>query len=157
MLSSDYELIWTVEGASYVDVMTKYYAYLDWGEYRPEWPDWEAIPFFYNDAIEVLRALPKQIKPLSEITIFADGHTEPSLLSPIPLITIQNHAVWSVNVWILYDFGGHGEPPLNEPELIAAVTALIRQTKPNLLESVKSTHLICPIDIAERMLWVIDN
>lgn len=157
MLSSDYELIWIVEGVSYLEVMTKYYAYLDWGEYRSKWPDLEVIPFFYNDAIDVLKKLPKQIKPFSQIKIYADGHTEPSIPSPIPLITIQNQAVWSVNVRFMADFGGHGEPPVNEPGLIVAATELICQTKPHLLESVNSISLICPIDIAEQMLWIVED
>jgi hypothetical protein len=34
MLSSDYELIQIIEGVSDLEIMTKYYAYMDWGEYR---------------------------------------------------------------------------------------------------------------------------
>ncbi len=155
MLSADYELIQIIEGVSEFEIMTKYYAYMDWGEYRSEWPDLAAIPYFYRDAIEVLKSLPKKIKPLSEIIIYADGHTEPPIPSPIPMITIQDRAVWSVNVRVLYDFGGHGEPPVNEPELIAVADELIRQHQPELLSRVNSTSLICPIEIAERMLWTL--
>jgi hypothetical protein len=154
MLSPDYELIQIIEGVSDLEIMTKYYAYMDWGEYRSEWPDLAVIPYFYNDAMEVLKALPKQIKPLSEITIYADGHTEPPIPSPIPLITIQDRTVWSVNVRLLYDFGGHGEQPINERELIAAADELIRSSKPDLLDRFNSTNLICPIEIADQMLWV---
>jgi hypothetical protein len=85
---------------------------------------------------------------------YADGHTVPSIPSPIPLIMIQDRTVWSVNVRILYDFGGHGEPPLNESELIATAAELIRKTKPDLLNRTNSTALICPIDLAEQMLWI---
>jgi hypothetical protein len=157
MLSSDYELIQIIEGGSELEIMTKYYAYMDWGEYRSEWPDLAVIPYFYRDAIEVLKALPKQIKPLSEIIIYADGHTEPPIPSPIPLITIQDRAVWSVEIKILYDFGGHGELPINERELIAAADELIRSSRPDLLDRVNNTSLICPIDLADRMRWVAES
>jgi hypothetical protein len=154
MLSADYELIWTVEGVSYFEVMTKYYTYMDWGEYRCEWPDLSVIPFFYNDAIEVLKALPKKIRPLSEISISADGQTNPLIPSPIPLIEIRDLVVWSVKVWIFGDFGSHSESPLNQPELITAAAALICSTQPDLLNRRTPTLLICPIEIAEQMVWI---
>jgi hypothetical protein len=154
MLCKDFELIWTIEGVSYFEVMTKYYAYLDWGEYRSAWPDLAVIPFFYNDAIEVLKALPKKIKPLSEIIITADAQTNLPILSPIPLIELRNRTIWSVKVWIFGDFGSHSQSPLNEPELITAAAELIHTTQPELLDRVESIKLICPIEIAERMLWI---
>jgi hypothetical protein len=154
MLSPDYELIWTVEGVSDFEVMTKYYAYLDWGEYRSEWPDLAVIPFFYRDAIEVLKTLPKKVKPLSEISIAADCQIDPPIPSPIPLITIQDREILAVKIWIFGDFGTYTQSPLNEPELIVAATELIHNTQPNLLELVNSTYLICPIEITDRMLWI---
>jgi hypothetical protein len=153
MLAPGAKKIWTVSGLSHLDVMTKYYAYMDWGEYRSDWPDLDAIPFFYRDAMAVLTALPKSIKPLREIKIYADGHRVPAIPNPIPLITIQDRAVWSVNVWVFGDFGGHGEPPLNEPELITMADELLRRTKPHVFRRLRAA-LICPIDIAERMRWV---
>ncbi len=153
MLPPDAEIIQIIEGVSEFEIMTKYYACMDWGEYRSIWPDLAAIPYFYRDAIEVLKTLPKKIKPLSEITIDADGHSEPLIPSPIPLLRIQDCAVLAVNIWVFGDFGGHSESPLNEPELIAAAETLIINTKPDLLNHVESTTLICPIDIAEQMLW----
>jgi hypothetical protein len=154
MLSADYELIWTFEGVSHFEVMTKYYAYLDWGEYRSEWPDLAVIPFFHRDAIELLQTLPKKVKPLSEIIISADGQIDPPIPSPIPLITIQDREILAVKIWIFGDFGKHTQSPLNEPELIVAAAELIRNTQPNLLELVNSTYLICPIEIANPMLWI---
>jgi hypothetical protein len=154
MLSADYELIQIIEGVSDLEIMTKYYAYMDWGEYRSEWPDLAVIPYFYNDAIEVLKALPKKIKPLSEITISAVGQTNPLIPSPIPLIEIRDLVVWSVKVWIFGDFGSHSESSLNQPELIAAATALIYSTQPDLLNQRAPTLLICPIEIAEQMVWI---
>jgi hypothetical protein len=154
MLSPDYELIWTVEGVSDFEVMIKYYAYLDWGEYRSEWPDLAVIPFFYRDAIEVLKTLPKKVKPLSEISISADGQIDLPIPSPIPLITIQDREVLAVKIWIFGNFAKHSQSPLNEPELIVAAAELIRNIKPESLELVNSTHLICPIEIADRMLWM---
>jgi hypothetical protein len=154
MLSSDYELIQIIEGVSDFEIMNKYYAYMDWGEYRSEWPDLAVIPFFHREAIDGLQALPKKVKPLNQVTIAVDGQTDPSIPSPIPLIELRDRAVWSVKIWIFGDFGSHSESPLNEPELIPVAEELIRQTKPELLDTVKSTKLICPIEIAERMLWI---
>jgi hypothetical protein len=154
MLSSDYELIQIIEGVSDLEIMNKYYAYMDWGEYRSEWPDLAVIPFFHRDAIELLKTLPKKIKLLSEIKIVANGQIDPPIPSPIPLITIQDREILAVKIWIFGDFGTHTQSPLNEPELIVAAAELIHNIKPNLLELVKSIYLICPIEIADRMLWI---
>lgn len=154
MLSSDYELIQIIEGVSDLEIMNKYYAYMDWGEYRSEWPDLAVIPFFHREAIDGLQTLPKKVKPLNQVMIAADGQTDPSIPSPIPLIELRDRAVWSVKIWLFGDFGRHSESPLNEPELIAAAAELIRQNEPELLDIVESTKLICPIEIAERMLWI---
>jgi hypothetical protein len=109
---------------------------------------------FHRDAIEVLQALPKKVKPLSEIKIPANGQIDPPIPSPIPLITIQDREILAVKIWIFGDFGTHTQSPLNEPELIIAAAELIHNTKPNLLELVNSTYLICSIEIADRMLWI---
>jgi hypothetical protein len=154
MLPPDAEIIQIIEGVSEFEIMTKYYACMDWGEYRSIWPDLAAIPYFYRDAIEVLKALPKKIKPLSKINIYVDGRSEPSIPSPIPLIKIQDRAVWSVNIGVFGDFGKHSESPLNETELIAAAETLIINTKPDLLNHEESTTVICSIDVAEQMLWI---
>ncbi len=168
MLSADFELIQIIEGVSELEIMTKYYAYMDWGDYRSEWPDLAVIPYFYRDAIEVLKSLPRlknsprKIKSLSQIIIDADGHTEPNIPSPIPLITIQDWAVLSVKIWIFGDFGRHSQSPLNEPELITVATELIFRDQPDLLNSLavttgdrmESTMLICPIKIADQMIWI---
>ena len=34
-LSQQAELVWTVEAPSWLEAMIAFYAYLDWGEYRP--------------------------------------------------------------------------------------------------------------------------
>jgi hypothetical protein len=109
---------------------------------------------FHRDAIELLQALPKKVKPLIKITIAADGQIDPPIPSPIPLITIEDREILAVKIWIFGDFGTHTQSPLNEPELIVAATELIHNTKPNLLELVNSTYPICPIEIADRMLWI---
>jgi hypothetical protein len=153
LLPPDAEIIQIIEGVSEFEIMTKYYAHMDWGEYRSIWPDLAAIPYFHRDAIEVLNALPKKIKPLSEVKIHADGHSEPPILSPIPLIKIQDCAVFSVAIMVFGDFGEHSESPLNEPELMVAAATLIISTQPDLLNQVGSTALICPIHIVEQMLW----
>lgn len=35
-LESEAELIWTVEANSHFEAMTKYYEFMDWGEYKTE-------------------------------------------------------------------------------------------------------------------------
>lgn len=35
-LESEAELIWTVEADSHFEAMTKYYEFMDWGEYKTE-------------------------------------------------------------------------------------------------------------------------
>lgn len=39
LLGKEAKLVWTVEAESSFEAMTKYYEYMDWGEYRSEWPD----------------------------------------------------------------------------------------------------------------------
>ncbi len=36
--------MWTVEAGSHVDAMTKYYAYMGWGEYATE-HEWDYQPY----------------------------------------------------------------------------------------------------------------
>ena len=36
MMEEGAELIWTVEADSYFEAMTKYYEFMDWGEYKTE-------------------------------------------------------------------------------------------------------------------------
>jgi hypothetical protein len=134
--------------------MSKYYAHMEWGNYHSDCPDLDAVPFFYTDALETLAALPKNVKPLSEFNIFADGHSEPPRPGPIPCILIQEGAVFAVNIHVFGDFCGHGEPPLNHVALIAEAQALIAQTKPHLFKRRNAVSLICPKQLAEEMIWV---
>jgi hypothetical protein len=154
MLPPNSEIIHIIDGVSHIDVMNQYYALMDWGEYHALWPHLDNIPIFFNDAIEVLKTLPKSIKPLQEIEIYADGHSEPALPGSIPLIKIQDKAVFSVGVHIFGDFGGYAEEPLNVVDLMAEANLLVRNTRPNLLDAVQSKFLVCPIELAEKMLWI---
>lgn len=44
LLSKDAKLVWTVEAESHFEAMTKYYEYMDWGEYRSEFPELDKKP-----------------------------------------------------------------------------------------------------------------
>lgn len=44
-LHPEAELIGTILGSSYFEAMTRYYEFMEWGEYRTEWPqDKELYP-----------------------------------------------------------------------------------------------------------------
>lgn len=47
LLGTGSELIWTVEADSYFEAMTKYYEFMDWGEYKIP-PDWEDLKEPYS-------------------------------------------------------------------------------------------------------------
>jgi hypothetical protein len=148
-------VIWRVAGKSHIDVMTQYYAYMGWGDYQTDWPDLDAVPYFYTYGMETLAALPKSWKPFREFKIFADGSTKPLIPGPaIPHICVQDGAVFSVGVQVFGDFGGHGERPQNVKELMTEAQTLIAKTKPHLFKRRACTFLICPQEMAERMLWV---
>jgi hypothetical protein len=143
------------QAKSHIDVMTQYYAYMGRGTYTSDWPDLDAVPFFYNYAMETLKSLPKIWKPLREFKIIADGSSRPQIPGPaIPRISVQDGAVFGVDVWIFGDFGGYGEPPLNVEELMGEAQELVARTKPHLFKRKSMVSLICPQDLAERMLWV---
>ncbi len=149
------KVVWRVAGKSHLDVMSQYYAHMGWGEYRSDWPDLDSIPYFYTYAMETLAALPKHWKPLREFKIFANGSSKPFIPGPtIPKIIVQDGRVLAVVVQVFGDFGGHGEPPLNSQELIAEAQLRVAQAKPHLFKRRGSASLICPKDMAERMLWV---
>jgi hypothetical protein len=148
-------VVWRVAAKSHIDVMTKYYSHMGWGEYRSDWPDLDAVPFFYTYAMETLAALPKSWKPLREFKVFADGSSKPAIPGPaIPRILIQEGAVFQVDVQVFGDFGGHGEPPLNVDALVIEAQVLIERTKPHLFKRRACVSLICPKETADRMLWV---
>jgi hypothetical protein len=147
-------VVWYVEALSHLDLMTKYYAHMNWGDYHSDWPDLDAVPFFYTYAMETLAALPKNIAALREYKIYGDGSCKPAIAGPMPRILIQNRAVFAVDIHVFGEFGGHGERPLNESALIAEAQQLIQQTKSHLFRRRHCISLICPKTIAERMLWV---
>jgi hypothetical protein len=143
------------QAKSHIDVMTQYYAHMDWGTYTTDWPYLDATPYFYTYAMETMAMLPKTWKPMREFKIIADGSTRPQLPGPaIPRISVQDGAVFGVDVWIFGDFGGYGEPPLNVEELMGEAQELVARTKPHLFKRKSMVSLICPQDLAERMLWV---
>lgn len=147
------KLVHTFAAWSEIDQGQKYYDFMDFGAYRTEWPDLAVRPYFFTDALLSLRALKKPLKPLGEFVIFGDGSCRPSVPSPMPRIVIQDAAAFAVDIWISGDYGGVGEGPLNQVELIRQADTLIRATKPDLLRFRQSTYLICPLEIAERMEW----
>jgi hypothetical protein len=39
LIDSDAKLVWEVEADSHFEAMTKYYAHMQWGEYRTDFPE----------------------------------------------------------------------------------------------------------------------
>jgi hypothetical protein len=157
ILAPDAKLIWKFEGYSHLDTMQRYYDFMGFGIYISEWPDLDCQPYFLLDALKSLRSLPQSIKPLREIKIFADGHTVPAIPSPMPMISIQEKMVFSIGVWVVGDYGGHQENPINHAELLRDATALLQRLKPHLFRRKNKVSLICPVDIAEKMRWPADG
>jgi hypothetical protein len=157
MLESDAKLIWHFEGHSHLDTMQRYYDYMGFGTYTSEWPELDSEPYFKINALKALRSLPKSIKPFREIKIFADGHTQPDIASPMPLISIQNNKVFSIGVWISGGYGRHHENPVNAAALIREAEVVLRGSKPHLFKRKSNVTLICPMEMAERMRWPADG
>lgn len=44
LLTPDAKLIWTVEAGSHFEAMTKYYKFMNWGEYRTD-QEWDKQPY----------------------------------------------------------------------------------------------------------------
>ena len=40
----DARLVWEVEAPSHFEAMTRYYAYMQWGEYKSDLPEQEPMP-----------------------------------------------------------------------------------------------------------------
>jgi hypothetical protein len=153
LLEPNAEIIWTFEGYSHIDTMQKYYDYMDWGIYKTDWPELDSLPYHYTKAMATLERLPATLKPLTQITRYADGHTKPDMPSPMAVITIQDRKVFSVGIWIRGDFGGHEENPVNINQLKALVEEKLRVLRPGFLKRVKNLCLICPHNIAAQMIW----
>lgn len=45
LLHEKAKLIWEVEAESHFVAMTKYYSYMDWGEYQTDFPEQDQIPY----------------------------------------------------------------------------------------------------------------
>jgi hypothetical protein len=157
MLEPDAKLIWNFEGHSHLNTMQRYYDFMGFGTYVSDWPHLDCQPYFQIDALKALRSLPKLVKLFREIKIFADGHTVPAIPSPIPMISIQDGAVFSIGVWLAGDFGGHQENPVNSQSLIREIDAVLRSLKPHLFRRKNNVSLICPVNIAEKMRWPADG
>jgi hypothetical protein len=152
-LEPDAKLVWSIEGHSHLDTMQQYYAFMKFGPYTTEFPETDCEPYYKAEAIQSLKNLPSSVRSLLEIKIFADGSTMPAVPSPIPMISIQDQALWAIGIWFTGPFGGYKENPINSAELLREVGVLIKESKPHLLKRRKNTSLICPLDIAERMRW----
>ncbi len=151
------QLVHVFEAWSELDYMQKYYDFMDFGIYQSPWPDLASRPFHFIDALANLEALKKPLRPLQVIKVMADSSTHPAIPDPIPRIVVQDRAVFTVDVWIRDDFGGHGEVPINELALMTLAHSLLRSESPTVLQQVQSTFLICPLAIAEQMQWPTDG
>lgn len=147
------ELVHVFEAWSELDHMQQYYDQVGFGIYTSPWPELAIRPFHFVDALANLAKLKTPLRPLLEIHMMGDGSTRSIIPDPIPRIVVQDSAVLAVDVWIRDDFGGHGEAPVNEAELIVLADAFLRRQAPELLQKENSTFLICPMEIAELMLW----
>jgi hypothetical protein len=147
----------TYQAYSELDQMQKYYDYMGFGPYHSEWPDLAVRPYHFIEAIENLTKLKKTLHPLRQIIRRGDGSTTPIIPDPLPLITVQDKAVFSVGIWIRSEFGGHIETPTNEAELIGLVETHIRAVGPEHLEHVQSAAFICPLEFAAQMQWPLDG
>lgn len=143
--------------SSELDQMQQYYDYMGFGIYTSHWPELAARPYHFVDALEHLGKLKTPLLPLMEISVMADGSTQPPIPNPLPRILLQDRAVFAVDIWIRGDYGGHGKAPINEADLITLAQAHLRQIAPQLLHRDRSTFLICPMEIAIQMQWPADG
>jgi hypothetical protein len=157
MLEPVAELIWRFEGHFHLDTIQRYYEYMGFGTYTSDFPDLDCEPYFKIDALKAMMSLPKSIKPFRKIKIFADGHTKPTIPSPMPMISIQDNIVFSIGIWIAGNYGGHQENPVNSAALIREAEIVLRQSKPHLFRRKNNVSLICPLGIAQRMRWPKDG
>ncbi|CAK9888740.1 hypothetical protein PS652_01569 [Pseudomonas fluorescens] len=44
LLGPEARLVWVVDAESHFDAMSQYYAYMDWGEYRSDFPAYDKTP-----------------------------------------------------------------------------------------------------------------
>jgi hypothetical protein len=151
------KLVHVFSAYSELDCMQKYYDYAGFGTYRSEWPDLAIRPYHFVDGLKNLEKLKKPPHEMRQITMMGDGSTRPNIPDPMPMIVVQDKAVFSVGIWIKGEFGGHTETPINEANLIAIIEAHLRNAAPQLLENVDSTAFICPMEFAEQMQWPLDG
>lgn len=45
LLGNGAKLVWTVEAVSHLDAMQQYYAYMDWGIYKTDFPERDAMTY----------------------------------------------------------------------------------------------------------------
>jgi hypothetical protein len=153
MLEPGAELILTVEALSYMDAMQQYYSYMDWGDYRSEWPDLASIPFLQKYGAEALQALPKKMSAFTRIEISSDGTTKPSISDYMPMLSIQNGNLVHIGVWVHDESGGCKHAPLNASELMDEAKKLIEEHCPYHHQSTGDVNLICPAGLFARMQW----
>ncbi len=152
--AADAKLVHVFEAYSELDQMQKYYDFMGFGVYHSEWPDLAMRPYHWIEGLENLRKLNK---PLLEAHVMGDGTTRSNIPDPMPRIVVQDSAVLAVDVWVRDEFGGVGEGPLNEADLIVMAQELLRRELPHVLERERNTFFVCPLDIAEQMQWRADG
>ncbi|WP_452231367.1 hypothetical protein [Lacinutrix sp. MEBiC02595] len=96
-----------------------------------------------------------EIKELERITIFGDGKTKPEVESGIDIILIQDNTVQvgKLNLGKQYEFNMEIDHPKNQKELDILATKIIKEKKPEYLESKNSVIVVCPNHISGRMIW----
>lgn len=96
-----------------------------------------------------------EINELEQIVVFGDGTTKPKVESGINIILIQDEAVQvgKLNLGKQYEFNMEIDHPKNHKELNIVVSKIIKEKKPEYLESENSVIVVCPNHISDRMIW----
>ncbi|WP_299437768.1 hypothetical protein [uncultured Aquimarina sp.] len=92
---------------------------------------------------------------LDRIKVYGDGKTIPKVASGTYIILIQEKTVQVGKLYLgeQYDFYMEIDHPKNQSDLAILVTELIKEKKPEYLESENSIIVICPKYIADKMIW----
>lgn len=96
-----------------------------------------------------------EIKELEQIIVFANGKTKPEVESGINIILIQGNTaqVGKLNIGKEFDLYMEIDHPKNQNNLNALATQIIKEKRPEYLESKNSVIVICPDYISDKMIW----
>lgn len=92
---------------------------------------------------------------LDSIKVYADGRTAPRVDSGIDITLVQDNVVQvgKLNLGEQYVCSVEIDHLKNQSDLDILATQIIKENKPEYLESKNSVIAICPKYIAEQMIW----